>query len=222
MKTNVPGFVYFMQMLSPDLPIKIGWTCRPETRKQTLLTASPYEIELLHVMPGDIALERRLHKRFRKDRIRGEWFRSSSGLVEFINEQKKDRKPAQVTHSVGDGTVQGAKSCGWCGGMLDGRDDQTDRARVYESQKVSPVVGVKENPRWIVDAVRKRIESRLFSDEERKRISTAIKVPHNFMSFAGINGMFISPSFAEMCNPLTTQQWHVINTGREFVPGEHH
>lgn len=55
-------------------PIKIGISNRPQRRAPELQTGNPHELPLRHVVPGDRAMENRLHRRFEPARIRGEWF----------------------------------------------------------------------------------------------------------------------------------------------------
>ena len=68
--------------------VKIGHTkykYHLEHRLSNLQTASPEFCELLGTMPGDRAQEAELHHRFRKLRVRGEWFDLKDELREFID-----------------------------------------------------------------------------------------------------------------------------------------
>lgn len=67
-----PSFVYFIQQ--GEGPVKIGRAKSPLLRLSQLQTGNPTELALRYVVPGDQALERELHTRFREARIRGEWF----------------------------------------------------------------------------------------------------------------------------------------------------
>ena len=79
------GRVYFIQA-GDDGPIKIGWAIDPWDRMATLQTGNPQTLHLRRWVTGTRSMERYLHRQFRADRIRGEWFAPSKELVRFINE----------------------------------------------------------------------------------------------------------------------------------------
>lgn len=80
-------FVYFLTAKAPEFPIKIGITESRLTRFGALQGAMPYDLEILaFVRTDDPLLERRLHKRFAAQRLRGEWFDRSPELMETIAE----------------------------------------------------------------------------------------------------------------------------------------
>lgn len=83
---EVTGFIYFAQC-GDDGPIKIGYSSDPTLRAGTLQTAHHEELRLLCTLPGDTEDEARLHRRFKRSRIRGEWFRPSPSLVQFVRER---------------------------------------------------------------------------------------------------------------------------------------
>ena len=65
--------------------IKIGKaTHSPAMRVRELQTGCPYPIEVLHFLAGDVAMERKLHRRFAHCRAHGEWFHASASLLAFI------------------------------------------------------------------------------------------------------------------------------------------
>ncbi len=76
--------VYFLQ-ISEDV-IKIGKAKDVKRRIRTLQTAHPYRLELLAVdyVSEDRLEEKRLHKLFRRLRIRGDHFRAAPELVDYI------------------------------------------------------------------------------------------------------------------------------------------
>lgn len=53
-------------------------------RLETLQTGSPTTYEVLGTIPGDHADEVALHRRFAHLRARGEWFRMTPELVEYL------------------------------------------------------------------------------------------------------------------------------------------
>jgi hypothetical protein len=75
--------VYFMGSGS-DGPIKIGMSFDPDRRVKDIQTASPEEIRVLAQVSGDQDVERMFHGVFAPDHIRGEWFKRSPTLLEFI------------------------------------------------------------------------------------------------------------------------------------------
>ena len=81
--TGSQDVVYFLKA-GPF--IKIGKaTYSPALRVRELQTGCPYPIEVLNFVPGDIAMERKFHKRFAHCRAHGEWFHASASLLSFID-----------------------------------------------------------------------------------------------------------------------------------------
>jgi hypothetical protein len=72
-RLHTPTFIYFIQS-GEHGPIKIGLSNKPDRRVPQLQTGNPDALFLRHVIPGDLAVEKKLHERFRPARIRGEWF----------------------------------------------------------------------------------------------------------------------------------------------------
>ncbi len=79
--------VYFIRL--NDF-IKIGFTRNVTQRFQAIEAAVPYDVTLLHEMPGSFDLELDLHRKFKHLRVRGEWFRADLELVNFIEELKNN------------------------------------------------------------------------------------------------------------------------------------
>lgn len=78
--------VYFIRSGKRRL-IKIGRARNARTRLAQLQCASPDRLRLLGVIHVDEAfrLESQLHRTFAADRVRGEWFKPSSDLMEVID-----------------------------------------------------------------------------------------------------------------------------------------
>lgn len=77
------SLVYFVS--APELGlVKIGFTTDIEQRFADLFTASPVDLQLLGVIEGTMALERRLHKEFALYRVRREWFCIAGDLAAFL------------------------------------------------------------------------------------------------------------------------------------------
>jgi hypothetical protein len=76
--------VYFIRDASGA--IKIGRTKDILHRLRQFSTGHASELILLGVMDGDERTEKRVHKRFLKHRIRGEWFAAVPELLQFIDD----------------------------------------------------------------------------------------------------------------------------------------
>lgn len=75
--------VYFIQR-GDGGPIKIGTTTGLEERLRSLKTAVPNLVVLRVIEGADRSLEKRLHRQFEAERVDGEWFRPSPGLLDWI------------------------------------------------------------------------------------------------------------------------------------------
>jgi len=65
--------------------IKIGYTRdNPEKRLANLQTGCDAELRILNVVDGSTEKESMLHRKFDKNRIRGEWFKPSEEMFEYI------------------------------------------------------------------------------------------------------------------------------------------
>lgn len=82
------NYVYFMRAKFPDSPIKIGHSWMPEQRLMALTIWSPYPLEIILTIPGDIALERNIHNCFADCHSHCEWFKPSPRLTVAIREMQ--------------------------------------------------------------------------------------------------------------------------------------
>lgn len=82
------SFVYFVKPIGHDGPIKIGVSQRPETRLQSLMSWSPFDLEIVAAIDGDEKLERRVYSQFVAHHIRHEWFRAVPELLAMIEAMK--------------------------------------------------------------------------------------------------------------------------------------
>ena len=90
------GDIYFIQF-GDGGPIKIGITNSVERRLKNLQSASPIKLNLLGTIKnGGTQLEEKLHIRFNRSRINGEWFNPSKSLIKFIKETKKPNYLNQI------------------------------------------------------------------------------------------------------------------------------
>lgn len=82
---NVTSVVYFIRAMSTDF-VKIGRARDPQQRLANLQTASPHELVLVatEADDSDSYRETRLHRAFAKQRIRGEWFRYTGPVENYL------------------------------------------------------------------------------------------------------------------------------------------
>lgn len=89
-------WIYFAQDTHTQV-IKIGKSADPFWRVGSLQTASPYTIALLGCVQGGHDIERKLHRRFRKYRLRREWFsRDISAKVKMLLARRGSPLPPVV------------------------------------------------------------------------------------------------------------------------------
>lgn len=79
------SFLYFIEALDSGF-IKIGRSVNPERRLAQLSTGSPSKLVILGKISGGSKLEMDLHKRFGLSREKGEWFKITNELRDFIKE----------------------------------------------------------------------------------------------------------------------------------------
>jgi hypothetical protein len=80
--------LYFVQC-GEDGPIKIGITGNPDQRFRALRTACPYPLTVLYCRGGFIdapGYEAKLHRRYARYRLNGEWFLPSDVILGFIGQ----------------------------------------------------------------------------------------------------------------------------------------
>jgi hypothetical protein len=83
-------YVYFVHAPDNDA-VKIGRAADPNRRVQILQVGSPGTVTLLgwiRTTPED-RLESVIQGRFKKDRLRGEWFRATPELMKFIRDRAR-------------------------------------------------------------------------------------------------------------------------------------
>lgn len=80
------GHVYFIQGEDGG-PIKIGFAAlSAESRMEEIQAMCPYRLCVLASMPGDVSVEKQLHKAFAAHRLHGEWFSPTSEILRFVKE----------------------------------------------------------------------------------------------------------------------------------------
>lgn len=71
--------------------IKIGTTRNITSRLQNLQTGNEAKLQVEAQCGGDTTYERQLHKRFAKQRVRGEWFTLTEDEIQQLKDEFKNR-----------------------------------------------------------------------------------------------------------------------------------
>lgn len=88
--------IYFVRCAATQ-HIKIGFAKDPWKRLCMLRTGSPTQLDLVAMTEGGRPEERELHERFAQDRVRGEWFAPSPGLVGLVAHLGPPERAAKIT-----------------------------------------------------------------------------------------------------------------------------
>lgn len=75
-------FIYFVGWERG--PIKIGIASTPHRRIKDIQTGCPHKLRIWAMVPGTQNDEAKLHKQFANDKLKGEWFKRSTGLLAEI------------------------------------------------------------------------------------------------------------------------------------------
>lgn len=78
--------VYFMRCFKCKL-VKIGFSADYRMRRQELQRTTGHHLQVLGIHVGGRLEEQRVHGMFRADRVDGEWFRYSTGIMQYIEER---------------------------------------------------------------------------------------------------------------------------------------
>jgi DNA-binding transcriptional regulator YdaS (Cro superfamily) len=89
--------VYFVRA-GEDGPVKIGHAKHPASRLRELQAGCFEKFNVLRVIEGDVLSEKFLHRHFKAQRVRGEWFRFHADMLTIVPpplhavpRQKRDR-----------------------------------------------------------------------------------------------------------------------------------
>lgn len=104
MRTRDRGFVYF---ITDGQAIKIGFSRYPDGRQSDLQVAHYLPLRQIAQFFGAWSDEAFLHRKFQHLRIRGEWFRPETELIEFIAALERDRRWFDTRQVTIAGYVQG-------------------------------------------------------------------------------------------------------------------
>lgn len=102
------GYVYFV-LVDSTRNIKIGYSTNIRRRIHTLQTSIPEKIKLLGYITGDMNKEKELHKMFRVHKIKGEWYRFDTSIIDYINTYNEHKLPNGMNahvHIEEDGKIR--------------------------------------------------------------------------------------------------------------------
>jgi Meiotically Up-regulated Gene 113 (MUG113) protein len=92
MAGKLPGPQSFVYFARSGNRVKIGISKDPRARLGSLRTGSSTKIRIYYVTPGDIEIERELHRQFAADRLNGEWFIYSEQIKSWIEQDEARRR----------------------------------------------------------------------------------------------------------------------------------
>jgi len=81
--------VYFVQD-SMSKRVKIGYSADFKTRFNSLSSSNANKLFILGVFPGTEEDETKLHKKFIRSKVHGEWFHPDAEILEFIDQKNKE------------------------------------------------------------------------------------------------------------------------------------
>jgi hypothetical protein len=87
--------IYFIRCSATNM-VKIGFAADPWKRLSKIQSDTPSAVELLAVEEGDTKRERALHRQFKDDWRRGEWFNYGPALQAYV-----ETLPAPIKARVG-------------------------------------------------------------------------------------------------------------------------
>lgn len=79
------GYVYFIKPRDLSGPIKVGHSVSPPVRMAQIEVWSPFVLEIIGAIPGDLRIEGGLHALFREHHAHGEWFHPAPTVLSVIN-----------------------------------------------------------------------------------------------------------------------------------------
>jgi len=78
---NSSSFIYIVKQVNDDGFIKIGKANNVERRVASLQVGSPYKLKIIKIIKANtsshaLLIEKALHRKFKKHKVRGEWYKS--------------------------------------------------------------------------------------------------------------------------------------------------
>lgn len=78
------SYIYFIQA-GVSGPVKIGVSNDPFSRLRQLQTGNVENLRILAIHPGDLELEKALHRYFQPHRLKNEWFEPCEELLDLVD-----------------------------------------------------------------------------------------------------------------------------------------
>ncbi len=78
---------------------KIGYSKTPVPRLSQLQCGNSLNLNLVAIVKGDKNVEKQLHKQFKANRIRGEWFYLTEEIISFFNVDRNLLKPIVTSNN---------------------------------------------------------------------------------------------------------------------------
>lgn len=88
MKSPAPSYVYFIKPVGREGPVKIGCSILPTRRLEEFSVWSPFPLEIVLTVSGDLALERNLHECLAGSHSHNEWFRPTFEVLDLLHKLK--------------------------------------------------------------------------------------------------------------------------------------
>jgi hypothetical protein len=93
MKGNRLGWIYIVRAANGSGPVKIGWSKRPSERLKLMHWGSPVELEFIDIRRAQERVERDLHRRLKRYRLRGEWYDLPPEILIDVIVELQDKAP---------------------------------------------------------------------------------------------------------------------------------
>lgn len=93
-------WIYFLRPVGFAGPIKIGTSTNPLSRIKVHQPSSPFELELVALVPGGPRYERWLHKQMAPWRRHHEWFDINPGLQAYLDAAVKLARPLALGETL--------------------------------------------------------------------------------------------------------------------------
>lgn len=118
--------VYFVTPIR-SRRVKIGTSTNFNARLKALQATNHIPLSVLLLLPGDSVLEGTLHHRFKKSRVRGEWFTLSDEIKTFIGENGGQWLPPSGSYTKRNRAAhRGTSPAAFCGTNETGRNGCRD------------------------------------------------------------------------------------------------
>ena len=112
------GRIYFVEAHGANV-VKIGYSEDVKSRIKALSQGSPHKLILLGTMEGNMQDEERLHQAFESQHVRGEWFKLSPQIKDFIRANTTKTYGQRSSRLTSPKTVIKKRNCcQYCGKRL--------------------------------------------------------------------------------------------------------